>query len=66
MRPAEAGGAHSGRHNAAMLPRHHDPIVAIATAHGRGAVGILRISGADLAGFAQALLGRPLRPRVAT
>ena len=49
-----------------MLPRHHDPIVAIATAQGRGAVGIVRISGADLQGFSQALLGRPLRPRVAT
>ncbi len=28
-----------------MLARHHDPIVAIATAPGRGAVGIVRVSG---------------------
>jgi tRNA modification GTPase len=31
------------------LPRHHDPIVAVATAPGRGAVGIVRASGRDLA-----------------
>ncbi len=31
-----------------MLPRHQDPIVAIATAPGRGAVGIVRVSGKDL------------------
>ena len=33
---------------AAMLSRLHDPIVAIATAPGRGAVGIVRASGRDL------------------
>jgi tRNA modification GTPase len=49
-----------------MLPRHHDPIVAIATASGRGAVGIVRLSGADLAPFIVALFGRALQPRVAT
>jgi tRNA modification GTPase len=47
----------------AMLPRHHDPIVAIATAPGRGAVGIVRVSGRDLSGFVSALLGRALVPR---
>jgi tRNA modification GTPase len=46
-----------------MLPRHQDPIVAIATAPGRGAVGIVRVSGRDLSGFVTALLGRPLQPR---
>ena len=46
-----------------MLARHHDPIAAIATAPGRGAVGIVRVSGRDLDAFAQALLGRPLQPR---
>ncbi|AVO49444.1 tRNA uridine-5-carboxymethylaminomethyl(34) synthesis GTPase MnmE [Melaminivora suipulveris] len=46
-----------------MLARHHDPIIAIATAPGRGAVGIVRVSGRDLDAFAQALLGRPLQPR---
>ncbi len=46
-----------------MLPRHHDPIVAIATAAGRGAVGILRVSGRCLMPLAQALTGRALQPR---
>ena len=31
-----------------MLARHQEPIVAIATAAGRGAVGIVRVSGRDL------------------
>ena len=31
-----------------MLSRHQDPIVAIATAPGRGAVGIVRVSGRGL------------------
>ena len=49
-----------------MLPRHADPIVAIATAPGRGAVGIVRVSGKGLGAFVAALLGRTLRPREAT
>ena len=49
-----------------MLARHHDPIVAIATAPGRGAVGIVRVSGRALGGLVQALCGRALRPREAT
>jgi tRNA modification GTPase len=49
-----------------VLTRQSDPIVAVATAPGRGAVGIVRISGKDLSGFVQALLGRTLRPREAT
>lgn len=53
-------------HFAPMLARHHDPIAAIATAPGRGAVGIVRVSGRGLAPFVQALLGRTLRPREAT
>ena len=48
------------------LPRHQDPIVAIATAPGRGAVGIVRVSGRGLAALTQALCGRCLRPREAT
>ena len=43
-----------------------DPIVAVATAPGRGGVGIVRVSGASLAPLAQALVGRALAPRVAT
>jgi tRNA modification GTPase len=50
----------------AMLARHQDPIVAIATAPGRGAVGIVRVSGRGLQGLAQRLTGRRLTPRVAT
>ncbi|MFM6991281.1 MAG: tRNA uridine-5-carboxymethylaminomethyl(34) synthesis GTPase MnmE [Rhodoferax sp.] len=49
-----------------MLSRHHDPIVAIATAPGRGAVGIVRLSGKNLGPFAHAWLGRDLKPREAT
>ncbi len=49
-----------------MLPRDNDPILAIATAPGRGAVGIVRISGKALAVWVAALLGKPLRPREAS
>ena len=42
------------------------PIVAVATAPGRGAVGIVRVSGRGVAPLAQALTGRTLQPRVAT
>ncbi|SFM29815.1 tRNA uridine-5-carboxymethylaminomethyl(34) synthesis GTPase MnmE [Variovorax sp. OV329] len=48
-----------------MLARNADPIVAIATAPGRGAVGIVRVSGADLSPLVRALCGRSLRPREA-
>jgi tRNA modification GTPase len=49
-----------------MLPRHSDPIVAVATASGRGAVGIVRVSGAALDSLIGAICGRELAPRVAT
>ncbi len=49
-----------------MLPRHHEPIVAIATAPGRGAVGIVRISGRQLLPLAQQLTDAKLEPRRAT
>ena len=49
-----------------MLPRHSDPIAAIATAPGRGAVGIVRVSGASLQCVIEALCGRALMPREAT
>jgi tRNA modification GTPase len=48
-----------------MLARHHDPILAIATAPGRGAVGIVRVSGKQLQPLVQALFGRVLPPREA-
>jgi tRNA modification GTPase len=49
-----------------MLSRHADPIVAVATAPGRGAVGIVRASGTHLAPLIEALCGRMLQPRHAT
>ena len=49
-----------------MLARHHQPIVAIATAPGRGAVGIVRVSGQDIAAVINAICGHPLAPRQAT
>ncbi|MDH4480376.1 MAG: tRNA uridine-5-carboxymethylaminomethyl(34) synthesis GTPase MnmE [Rhodoferax sp.] len=49
-----------------MLSRQHDPIIAIATAPGRGAVGIVRVSGKDLSPLVRAWLGRDLRAREAT
>jgi tRNA modification GTPase len=49
-----------------MLSRHLDPIAAIATAPGRGAVGIVRISGREaLTPIIDALCARALRPREA-
>ena len=49
-----------------MLPRHNDPIAAIATAPGRGAVGIVRVSGKGVAPLVRVLCGRDLKPREAT
>jgi len=49
-----------------MLPRHQDPIVAIATAPGRGAVGIVRVSGRRLGRLIEALCGRTLTARTAS
>jgi tRNA modification GTPase len=49
-----------------MLARHHDPIVAIATAPGRGAVGIVRVSGKNVAPVIAAVCGRHLQARQAT
>ena len=42
------------------------PIIAIATAAGVGAVGVIRVSGADLASFIKILLGMDLMARRAT
>ena len=49
-----------------MLAQHDAPIIAIATAPGRGAVGIVRVSGKNLAALVLALCGRVLKPREAT
>ena len=50
----------------AVLPRDQDRIVAVATAPGRGAVGIVRVSGSSLSALARAITGRDLQPRYAT
>ena len=44
-----------------MTPR--DTIAAIATAPGRGGIGVVRVSGHDLARFASTLIPRSLEPR---
>ena len=49
-----------------MLSQQDAPIIAVATAPGRGAVGIVRLSGKHLAPLVQALCGRALKPREAT
>jgi len=43
-----------------------DPIVAIATAPGRGGIGVVRVSGPDLSSVIAAVCGRELQPRMAT
>ena len=43
-----------------------EPIAAIATAPGRGGIGVVRVSGPDLSVVIHALCGRALLPRVAT
>ena len=43
-----------------------DPIAAIATAPGRGGIGVIRVSGADLSEIISAVCGRELLPRMAT
>lgn len=51
------------------MTHHYDstPIVAIATAPGRGGIGVVRISGKDLSGITRALFGdTALKPRHAT
>jgi tRNA modification GTPase len=49
-----------------MLARLDQPIAAIATAPGRGAVGIVRVSARDVGPVIAAICGRPLKPREAT
>ena len=46
-----------------MIARSNDPIAAIATAPGKGGIGVVRISGPDLDGIAATLFGQALRPR---
>lgn len=48
------------------MQNHTDSIVAIATPPGRGGVGIVRLSAADITPFALGITGRALLPRQAT
>ncbi len=51
----------------ARPPRSHsETIAAVATASGRGGIGVVRVSGVDLGDLIQGLVGRPLEPRRAT
>jgi tRNA modification GTPase len=52
--------------NLSMLALQNVPIIAIATAPGRGAVGIVRVSGKNLGALVFALCGRGLKAREAT
>ncbi len=49
-----------------MTHQNADTIVAIATAEGRGGIGVVRISGDGIAGMASAMLGKLPAPRHAT
>ena len=49
-----------------MFAGHQDPIAAIATAPGRGAVGIVRVSARSVLPVIEAVCGRALKPREAT
>jgi tRNA modification GTPase len=60
------GAAAAPGYDPRVLSRRALPIVAIATAAGRGAVGIVRASGAGLQPLVRALCGRALAPRTAT
>lgn len=49
-----------------MLPSNADTIVAVATAQGRGGIGVVRISGRKVQMIAKAILGNLPKPRFAT
>lgn len=46
--------------------QRNDVIAAIATAPGRGGIGVVRVSGSNLASFAQTITGRIPKPRLAS
>jgi tRNA modification GTPase len=46
-----------------MTSHSSDPIIAIATAPGRGSIGVVRLSGKSLSELARALFSTPLTPR---
>lgn len=48
------------------MPPKPDCVAAIATAPGRGGIGVVRVSGQELSALAEALLGKEIAPRHAT
>ncbi len=48
------------------MPSRNDPIAAVATAPGRGGIGVVRLSGSNLDVFVQGFIGKALIPRRAT
>ena len=48
-----------------MIQNNNDDIVAIATAIGRGGVGIVRVSGIDVSSYMDGVLGKSINPRLA-
>jgi tRNA modification GTPase len=48
-----------------MIQNNNDDIVAIASAKGRGGVGIVRVSGTDISSYMDGVLGRSINPRLA-
>jgi tRNA modification GTPase len=51
---------------ARLPPSHNAVIAAVATAPGRGGIGVVRVSGPDLEPLIQGILGRSLKPRQAS
>ena len=48
-----------------MIQNNNDDIVAIASAKGRGGVGIVRVSGTDVYSYMDGVLGKSINPRLA-
>jgi tRNA modification GTPase len=48
-----------------MIQNNNDDIVAIASAKGRGGVGIVRVSGTDISSYMDGVLGKSINPRLA-
>ncbi|MBW6494203.1 MAG: tRNA uridine-5-carboxymethylaminomethyl(34) synthesis GTPase MnmE [Burkholderiaceae bacterium] len=65
LSPAASAGVSAGTPPAAAVVARPG-IAALATAPGRGGIGVVRVSGADLAPLIEALIGRALVPRQAT
>lgn len=49
-----------------VIPPLSDTIVAVATAPGKGGIGVVRVSGSEVPQIAQKLLSKQLMPRIAT